>query len=148
MTRIRLPAWLKEVYGKINKGVVVFRRWKGRIVLEVDPSPSYTRTALQDSIRKFFKNCIQQWHQLSEAEKEQYNQEARKYGLTGYQYFIKQCMSHWAPAPEQYIEITITEQSGQDLTDYQVLLVVQNDQAFFDFVQDPTYIEIYDSDKT
>jgi len=46
-------------------------------------------------------------------------------------------------------EVTVTEQAGVDLTDYQVLLKVTNDPDFFDtFKGDHKYLEIYDEDQS
>jgi len=152
MTKLRLPPWILEIYGSVNKGRIAFRRFRKTIVLEVDPSPSYTRTTAQANVRDTFKQAVQAWNSLTDEEKEQYNREASKYNLTGYQYFISQYMKeHLAPPTELQpaVEVTITEQSGQDLTDYQVLLVVNNDSAFFDAVgTDPTKLEIRAEDKT
>jgi len=46
-------------------------------------------------------------------------------------------------------EVTVTEQAGVDLTDYQVLLKVENDPDFFAaFNNDHKYMEVYDEDKS
>ena len=152
MTRVILPKWIKELYGSVNKGRLAFRRWKGRVVLEIDPSPSYTRTTAQDKVRNLFKQAIQEWNKLTPEEKEQYDKLAQKYQLTGYQYFIGQYIAeNYIPPTElqPLVEITITEQSGQDLTDFQVLLQVSNDPNFFSAVgTDPTKLEIRAEDKT
>jgi len=152
MTKLKLPPWIQELYGSINKGRLAFRRFRKTIVLEVDPSPSYTRTTAQANVRDTFKQAVEAWKALTPEEKEQYDREASKYNLTGYQYFISQYMKeHLAPPPplEPAVEITITEQSGTDLTDYQVLLVVNNDPSFFNALgDDPTKLEIRAEDET
>lgn len=152
MTKVTLPPIFQEIWGKVNKGRIAFRRFRKAIVLEVDPSPSYTRTTLQDKVRNLFKEAIEQWNKLTPEEKQQYDQIASKYNLTGYQYFIGQYISENYIPPGEItfpIEIRIVEQSGRDLTDYQVLLQVKNDPDFFNALgEDPTKIEIYAEDKT
>ena len=50
------------------------------------------RTANQNAAADKFKNCKNAWLLLTEEEKNEYNEEAKKYRITGYNLYIKQCM--------------------------------------------------------
>jgi hypothetical protein len=148
MTKLRLSPHLSEVKGTLSKTETSFRTWKGRQILESYPKPSYTRSPKQDKRRNLFVSCIAQWRSLSEEEKEKYKEEGEKLGLTGYQYFMKLCLT--PPPIIMKYKVTIDNtQLAQQLTDYQVLLKVTNDATFFsDFNNDNTFMEVYDEDQT
>jgi len=148
MAKIKLCKWLSEVWGKCNRGETVFRRFRKTIVVEANPSPSYVRTEKQDKVRRRYKECLKQWYSLSEEEKELYREMGRPLGLPAYQMFMKKCIEGVLAVAFSY-EITIDNSANaNDLSDYQVLLVINNDSEFFTVVKDRKFMEFYDSDKT
>jgi len=85
----------KEMRGSLKQNpfqkAVTFRTNKrGTVILEPCPVPSYTRTTAQDEQRNFFRQALDAWLELSEEEKEQWNEQARPYGITGMNLFISQ----------------------------------------------------------
>jgi hypothetical protein len=147
MAKIKLPYWLDEVYGKIQKNNMVFRR-KGRtIVLESDPTPSYTRTDAQAFIRNKYYDALKSWYSLSESERKLYNEKGSRLGLSGWNVYVMETMKGVAYQPFNY-EITINNsQNNNTLTDYQVLLNISNDSVFFSTIGDKKFMEFYDTDK-
>jgi len=148
MAKIKLPKWLSEIWGKCNRGETVFRRFRKTIVVEANPSPSYTRTSAQDKVRKAYRTALIEWQKMSEEEREVWREKGRQLGLPAYQTYMKYRLLELLKIPFAY-EITIDNtNNSNDLEDYQVLLKVENDSDFFSTVQDPKYMEFYDSDKT
>lgn len=85
----------KEMRGSLKQNpfqkALTFRTNKrGTVILEPCPVPSYTRTEAQDQQRNFFRQALNAWLELSEAEKEQWNEQARPYGITGMNLYISQ----------------------------------------------------------
>ena len=147
MAKIKLPKWLSEVYGKCNRGETVFRRFRKTIVLEANPSPSYTRTEKQDKVRKAYAQALREWYKLSPEEREEWREKGRPLGLPAYQTFMKYRIKELLASIWIY-ELTIDNSSNSNtLNDYQVLLRVNNDSDFFSTVQDRKFMEFYDSDK-
>lgn len=147
MAKIKLPQWISEVWGKVDKNNIVFRRAKKTIILESDPSPSYTRTKEQDNVRRAYKYALKDWKALDSTQKAYYNKIASHYNLSGYNYFMKYKIPHYILPPFVY-EITINNtQNNNTLSNYQILLNVSNDSLFFNTIQDKKFMEFYDSDQ-
>ncbi len=148
MAKVKLPKWLSEVYGKVSRTSIAFRRFRNTIVLEADPSPSYTRSQAQASQRDRYKQAIQEWRTLDNATKEYYRELGRRYNLPAYHMFMKEKLK--APPTAQFLySITIdNSQNANTLTDYQILLNIQNDAQFFQDIPDPSKMEFYDEDQT
>jgi len=147
MAKIKLPYWLDAVYGKIQKNNVVFRRAKKTIVLESDPTPSYTRSDAQNFIRNKYYGALKNWYALSESDKKLYNEKGSKLGLSGWNVYVMETMKGVAYQPFVY-EITINNSSNSNaLSNYQVLLNISNDSIFFSTVGDKKFLEFYDTDK-
>ena len=90
--------FLKEIWGSIKNNTFKTYGDKRKLVLTKSiPAPTYTRTTAQDQQRNKFASAVASWNALSEAEKQQYNEQASPYGLTGYQYFIQQQLLQQAP---------------------------------------------------
>jgi len=108
--------------------------------------PYNPRTDAQQAVRKAYGRCVEEWRKLSPEEKASYEERARPLGISGWNLFVKERLPAYLVPPMDY-EVSITEQSGQDLTDYQVLLVVDGDSEFFNtFNNDHKYLEVYDED--
>jgi len=142
------PALFNKVWG--SAGGKTFKTYTDKrkiIMTHKKPIPSYTRSPAQDSQRNKFKNAVAAWNELTEEEKQQYEEQARPYGLTGYQYFIQQQLITAPPAAVWY-KVTIDNSDGTALSDYQILIEVINDEQFFNDAQDKKEaIMLYDSDK-
>jgi len=147
MAKIKLPYWLDAVWGKVQKNNVVFRRAKKTIVLESDPTPSYTRTDAQAYVRSKYYDALKNWYALSPDEKKGYCEKGSKLGLSGWNVYVMETMKGVAYQPFVY-EITIdNSQNNNTLSDYQVLLNISNDSIFFSTIQDRKFMEFYDTDK-
>lgn len=70
-------------------GDVEFRVRRNRIIeLAKKRIPSNPRTDAQMAIRQKYGQLVEQWRSLSEAEKQQYEQEAKRYAISGWNYFV------------------------------------------------------------
>jgi len=143
----------QEMWGKLKQQDkdywFVARRLRDRtFCIERYPKPSYTRTSAQDEQRNKFKSAVNAWNALSPSEKEQWNKDAEPFGLTGYQYFIQQYLLA-PPAPSEiWYRVTINNSGGSALSDYQILINIQNDEQFFNDCQDKREaIRLFDTDK-
>jgi len=146
VAKIKPYEWLSEIWGKCNRGETVFRRFRKTIVVEANPSPSYTRTEKQARIRDTYSYLRKKWHKLSEDEKKYYEELGRRFNLPAYQTFMKYNIPIYKVILGYY-EITIdNSNNGNDLVDYQILLIINNDSEFFSTIENKTYIEVYDED--
>ena len=147
MTKLSLTKILKEVRGTLGKTLTTFRVWKGRQVLEDYPKPTYTRTPKQDQQRKHYRYCCDKWKTLTDEQKASYKEKASKLGLTAFNVFMSECLK--TPMLIFKYKVTIDNtQLNQTLTDYQIKLVVSNDETFFNvFNNDHKYLEVYDTDQ-
>jgi len=147
VAKIKPYEWLSEIWGKCNRGETVFRRFRKTIVVEANPSPSYTRTDKQDKVRKAYAQALREWRKLSDEEKEYWREKGRILGLPAYQTYMKYRLLELLKVEFHY-EITIdNSNNSNDLQDYQILLIVNNDSEFFSTVKDKKYMEFYDEDK-
>jgi hypothetical protein len=148
MTKLSLTKILKEVRGTLGKTLTTFRVWKERQVLEDYPKPTYTRTSKQDQQRIHYRYCCDKWHTLTDEEKASYKEKASNLGLTAFNVFMSECLK--APMIVFKYKVTINNtQLNENLTNYQIKLVVSNDSFFFnDFNNSHQYLEVYDSDQT
>lgn len=145
MAKVKLPSWLLEVAGSLEKMDLTFRRFRGRQILETLPAPSYTRSEKQDQQRNKFTQAVKEWHSMTEEEKEAYREIARELGITPYNAFLREKLR--AEKPEIWYRITI-DNTGSALTDYQILLKIENDPQFFDDCESKKEaIRVYDTDK-
>ncbi len=86
MAKIK-SALFNEIRGKLKH--LEFRvRKNGVIELSMKRIPAYTRTDAQDAIRKKYGQLVQEWKQLSETEKAQYEEQARRYAISGWNYYV------------------------------------------------------------
>jgi len=110
--------------------------------------PRNPRTEKQQAVRQAYGKCVEMWRSLSPEEKEEWNQKAEPYAISGWNLFVKETLPSLL-APEVWYEVTITEQSGNNLTDYQILISIDGDSEFFASAENKREaIRVYDSDKT
>jgi len=107
--------------------------------------PTNKRTEKQQQVRQAYGKCVEMYNKLSEEEKKAYAEKYKSEGLDSYRAFMRDCLKQMLPGMNYEIIIDNTQNSN-DLTDYQVLLIVTNDQTFFNtFNNDHKYLEAYDS---
>jgi len=147
MAKIKPPKWITEIWGKVDNSRWVYRRGRKTTVLEVDPTPSYSRSKGQNNVRKAYRKALDDWRSLSPEQKQEYNRKAYGLSMSGYNLFMKERLLYYL-APIFDYEITIDNTLNSNaLTDYQILLNVSNDSVFFATIQDRKYMEFYDEDK-
>jgi len=98
-------------------------------------------------VRRTYGECVEEWNKLSEAEKREWRILGTLQGISGYNAFMRDCITKKLGAV--WYEILIDNTGNPDaLSDFQVLLEVTNDEAFFknaDWKQEA--LEFYDTDK-
>jgi len=144
---VKVKSWLfTEVRGKVKKAE--FRRRKNKVTeLSQKRIPFNPRTEAQQTVRKAYGQCVEEWNKLSESEKRQWRIVGTLQGISGYNAFMRECISE--KLGKIWYEITIDNSANSnDLTDYQILLEIVNDATFFeDCKNEQKYLEFYDSDK-
>jgi len=146
MAKIKLPKWLDEIWGKCNRGETVFRRFRKTIVVEANPSPSYTRTSKQDRVRRAYRYALDDYRKLSPEQREVYKLKGYRFNLPAYQMYMKERIPFYLKVLDYYKIIIDNSNNSNDLTDYQILLSVNNDSEFFSTIENKTCIEVYDED--
>jgi len=144
---VKVKSWLfTEVRGKVKKAE--FRRRKNKVTeLSQKRIPFNPRTPAQQEVRKAYGQCVEEWNKLSESEKREWRIVGTLLGISGYNAFMRECISEKLGAV--WYEITIDNSANSnDLTDYQILLEIVNDSTFFeDCKNEQKYLEFYDTDK-
>jgi hypothetical protein len=74
----------------------------GRHILEKKPIPTDAKSPAQLFNRHMFTKCVDLWHLLSEAEKQEWESLARPRHMTGYAWYISQCLR---PNPGIYLPL-------------------------------------------
>lgn len=140
----------EEIRGSIKSKTFKTYKDKRKLIICKDKVRlPFTRSQSQATQRDKFKAAKDAWNQLTEEEKEEWNQQAKPYRLTGYQYFIKQKLLTPAPGYIWY-KVTINNTTNSNtLTDYTVKINISNDTTFFNDCQnDKNHIRLTDGDKT
>jgi len=144
---VKVKSWLfTEVRGKVKKAE--FRRRKNKVTeLSQKRIPFNPRTPAQRIVRRTYGECVEEWNKLSEAEKREWRILGTLQGISGYNAFMRDCITKKLGVV--WYEILIDNTGNPDaLSDFQVLLEVTNDEAFFknaDWKQEA--LEFYDTDK-
>jgi len=144
---VKVKSWLfTEVRGKVKKAE--FRRRKNKVTeLSQKRIPFNPRTPAQREVRRTYGECVEEWNKLSESEKREWRIIGTLQGISGYNAFMRDCITKKLGAV--WYEILIDNTGNPNaLSDFQVLLEVTNDEAFFkdaDWKQE--VLEFYDADK-
>lgn len=77
----------KIICGKLKMLEFRYRKNK-KIELSMKRIPRYTRTQAQDQIRTRYGQLVEQWKKLPESEKQRYNELARRYAISGWNYYV------------------------------------------------------------
>jgi len=139
-----------EIKGSTKHKTFKTYRDKRKIVIEKEKvTLPYVRSTAQGEQRNLFKEAVEDWKALTKEEKEEYNEQAKPYRLTGYQFFIKQYLLN---PPLKYIwyKVTINNTGNSNtLTDYTVKITISNDNQFFtDCNGAKEHIRLTDADKS
>ncbi len=117
MSKLKNPLTSLSASGSLGQLLTFKRRQKvdlvGRKPLPVDPG-----TAPQISQRQRFLACIVDWHALSASQQRQCQSAASRHRLTGYQYFMADCLAAPPPLPPVPQRYEWYDESGSDLLVY------------------------------
>jgi len=108
MPKLKAPLLSFGAVGRLAKHFSLTRRRKQNI-LEKKPIPTDAKSSTQLFYRHMFSKCIDLWHLLSDAEKQEWESAARPKHMTGYAWYISQCLR---PNPGIYLPLQGGTMSG------------------------------------
>ena len=108
MAKLKVPLLSFLARGGLGS-VLSFRSRKGSTIAEKKPAPVDVATGPQLSWRHMFNKCVDLWHTLSTAEKAEWESAARSRHMTGYAWYISQCLR---PNPGIYLPLQGGTMSG------------------------------------
>ncbi|MBA7588096.1 hypothetical protein ES708_30144 [subsurface metagenome] len=101
MPKLRGPLLSLSARGRLGRLFALVRRG-GRNIIERRPIPTDAKSPAQLFSRHMFSKCVALWHLLSEAEKQEWESLARPRHMTGYAWYISQCLR---PNPGIYLPL-------------------------------------------
>lgn len=101
MTKIRIPLLSFGAKGGLGKALS-FRRSHKETIAEKKPIVVDVESGYQLSWRHMYQKCTALWHLLSATEKQEWESAARRKHMTGYAWFISQCLK---PNPGIYLPL-------------------------------------------
>ncbi len=108
MPKLRGPLLSLGARGRLAKLFSLVRR-RGQHIIERKPIPTDAKSPAQLFNRHMFSKCVDLWHLLSEEEKQIWESLARPLHMTGYAWFISQCLR---PNPGIYLPLQGGTMSG------------------------------------
>ncbi len=108
MTKLKTPLLSFGAKGRLSKLFSLVRR-RGQNIIERKPIPVDAKSPAQLFNRHMFTKCVDLWHLLSEEEKQIWESLARPLHMTGYAWFISQCLR---PNPGIYLPLQGGVMSG------------------------------------
>jgi len=108
MTKLKNPLLSFGATGRLGKLFSLAKR-QTRHIIERRPIPVDAKSPAQLFNRHMFTKCVDLWHLLSEAEKQEWESLARPRHMTGYAWFISQCLR---PNPGIYLPLQGGTMSG------------------------------------
>lgn len=108
MPKLRGPLLSLGAKGGLSKLFALVRR-RGQHIIERKPIPTDAKSPAQLFNRHMFNKCIDLWHLLSEAEKAEWERLATPRHMTGYAWYISQCLR---PNPGIYLPLQGGTMSG------------------------------------
>ncbi|MBA7552459.1 hypothetical protein ES705_45020 [subsurface metagenome] len=108
MAKLKNPLMSLKAQGRLGKLFSLVHR-KGQHILERRPIPTDAKSPAQLFNRHMFTKCVDLWHLLSEAEQQEWESLARPRHMTGYAWFISQCLR---PNPGIYLPLQGGTMSG------------------------------------
>lgn len=101
MAKPTSPLFSFNVRGTLAKALT-FRRRGQQTIAESIPTHADANTAPQKQQRVMFQMCIDLWHTLTAAEQADWESLARRQHMTGYNYYLSQCLR---PNPGIYLPL-------------------------------------------
>lgn len=108
MTKLNASLFSLKATGRLGKLFSLAKR-QGRQIIERRPMPTDAKSPAQLFSRHMFNKCIDLWHLLSEAEQLEWESLARPRHMTGYAWYISQCLR---PNPGIYLPLQGGTMSG------------------------------------
>ncbi|MBA7581025.1 hypothetical protein ES708_22924 [subsurface metagenome] len=108
MAKLKVPLLSLSAQGRLGKAISFVRR-RGKNIAEKKPVVPDAKTLAQLSWRHMFQKVVVLWHALSAAEKLEWESLARPKHMTGYAYFLSQCLR---PNPGIYLPLQGGKMSG------------------------------------
>jgi len=101
MAKLKVPLLSFKAQGRIGQAVTLLKRGK-KTIMEVIPIPHDARSNAQLSWRHMYQKAVALWHALSPEEKAEWETLARLRHMTGFAWFISQCLK---PNPGIYLPL-------------------------------------------
>lgn len=101
MAKLKNPLFSFLARGGLGS-ILAFRQSHKRTVAEKKPIPVDAKSTSQLSWRHMYLKAVALWHELSASEKEDWESAARPKHMTGYAWFISQCLK---PNPGIYLPL-------------------------------------------
>jgi len=101
MTKLNVPLLSFSATGTLGQQFALAKRL-GQHILQRKPSPTDAKSSSQLFFRTLYQQCTALWHTLSQAEKAIWESNARPFHMTGYAYYISQCLR---PNPGIYLPL-------------------------------------------
>lgn len=108
MAKLKNPLLSLKASGSLAK-ILTFVRRGGVDLVEKKPELIDAHTSTQLAWRHMFNKCVDLWHLLSAAEKQEWESAARSRHMTGYAWYISQCLR---PNPGIYLPLQGGTMSG------------------------------------
>ncbi len=101
MTKLKNPLLALSAIGRLGNAITFSRRGR-RIIAETIAQPIDARSDLQLSWRHMYQKAVDLWHALSGEEKQEWESLARRRHMTGFAWFVSQCLK---PNPGIYLPL-------------------------------------------
>jgi len=106
---VKLKAPLLSLLARGGLGNISFLRRRNQNIAEKTPIPKDAKTSNQLAWRTMYQLCVDLWHTLSTAEKQTWESSARPHHMTGYAWYMSQCLR---PNPGIYLPLAGGTMSG------------------------------------
>lgn len=111
MAKLKNPLASLRASGRLGKALSFAYR-RGRHLVEKKPVPTDARSEAQVSWRTMFNLCVDLWHELSAAEKAVWESAGTARHMTGYAWYLSQCLR---PNPGIYLPLAGGTMTGNIL---------------------------------
>ncbi len=105
MANIKNPLFSFEARNSIGQAITFTKR-RGQNIAEIKPVVPDQKTPPQIEQRSNFTDCIEDWRALSAATKKIWERVATPHHMTGYAWFMRDCLLTPAPPPPPPVEDT------------------------------------------
>lgn len=101
MTKLKKPLFSIDAWGPLGPSLI-YRKYKALTVATKRPHPRQPNTPHQLTWRTMYQAAIALWHDLSPAEKSDWNRVARPHHMNGFPFFMSSCLK---PNPGIYLPL-------------------------------------------